>query len=149
MVFSEMLREGNVQGDRRADSILRLAPFAAALLVPGARIFYRNWFYGGKADELVVTMSYRRASPDHNFTLKWGECLVNQAGNIPRVTVEVLNDQFRNKTQLPYKRTTRFGLSEMPWAHPANILRRMAPRYVYTDDPRIESGCPPHPCPTS
>jgi hypothetical protein len=128
-----MLREENMQVYRRAVSILWLVPVAAALLGQGARADnFAKVHYDVKADELVVTMSYRGTNPDHNFTLKWGECLANQAGNIPSVTVEVLDDQFRDRAQQPYKKTTRFGLSEMPCARPASITLRTAPHYVYT-----------------
>jgi hypothetical protein len=88
--------------------------------------------YDRRADELVVTMSYRGTNPNHNFTLKWGECLTDQSEKWQSVTVEVLDDQFDDRAQQSYKTTTRFSLSELPCSRPASVTLRTAPRFFYT-----------------
>ncbi len=89
-------------------------------------------YYDGKTDQLVVTMIYRGTNPDHRFTLKWGACQPNQAGGLPGVTVEVLDDQFEDPAVKEYRTTKRFSLVNLPCARPASVTLRTAPRFFYT-----------------
>jgi hypothetical protein len=86
-------------------------------------------YYDKKTGQLVVTMIYRGTNPNHQFSLKWGEC---QAGDPPSVTAEVLDDQFNDLATTNFKKTTRFDLSDMPCARPASITLRSAPRFFFT-----------------
>ena len=88
--------------------------------------------YDKASDELVVTMSYRGTNPDHSFSLKWGECLADQSGNLPGVTAEVLDDQWEDAAAKDFEKTTRFSLSGMPCGRPASVTLRTAPRFLYT-----------------
>jgi hypothetical protein len=88
--------------------------------------------YDPTTDELVVTMSYRGSNPDHGFSLKWGECLTDQAGGLPGVTAEVLDDQFQDRALEDHETITRFSLSPLPCGRPARVTLRTAPRFFYT-----------------
>jgi hypothetical protein len=88
--------------------------------------------YDKQTDSLVVTMIYRGTNPDHKFSLKWGECQAAQSGNLPGVTVEVLDDQFEDQAQQNYKKTKRFGLEGLPCPRPVSVTLRTAPRFIYT-----------------
>jgi len=89
-------------------------------------------YYEPKTDRLVVTMVYRGTNPNHHFTLQWGECQTNQSGNLPGVTVDVLDDQFNDLAQQDFRKTIRFKLTDMPCARPASVTLRTAPRFFYT-----------------
>jgi hypothetical protein len=89
-------------------------------------------YYDKKNEQLVVTMLYRGTNPNHKFSLKWGECQVDQSGNLPGVTVEVLDDQFDDQEQQDFKKTTRFSLAGLPCQRPASVTLRTAPRFFYT-----------------
>ena len=88
--------------------------------------------YDKQSDRLIVTMIYRGTNPNHNFSLKWGECQTNQSGNLPGVTVEVLDDQFGDVEQQDYKKTLRFSLAGLPCPRPVALTLRTAPRFFYT-----------------
>ena len=88
--------------------------------------------YDGQSDRLIVTMLYRGTNPNHNFSLKWGECQANQSGDLPGVTVEVLDDQFGDVEQQDYKKTMRFSLAGMPCPRPVAVTLKTAPRFFYT-----------------
>ena len=88
--------------------------------------------YDKLSDRLIVTMIYRGSNPNHNFSLKWGECQADQSGNLPGVTVEVLDDQFGDVAQQDYRKTVRFSLAGMPCPRPAALTLRTAPRFFYT-----------------
>jgi hypothetical protein len=88
-------------------------------------------FYDKSADALVITMRYRGTNPNHNFSLKWGECRTDQADELPTVSVEVLDDQFEDSAQQDFKKTTRFSLADLP-CRPAILTLRTAPRFIYT-----------------
>jgi hypothetical protein len=88
-------------------------------------------YYDKKNDQLVVTMLYRGTNPNHNFSLKWGQCEAQQSGNLPGVTVEVLDDQYEDSEQQDFKKTTHFGLTNLP-CRPVLVTLRSAPRFFYT-----------------
>jgi hypothetical protein len=89
-------------------------------------------YYDGKNDQLVVTMLFRGTNPNHKFSLKWGECQADQSGNLPGVTVEVLDDRFDDEEQQDFKKTMRFSLEGLPCRRPASVTLRTAPRFFYT-----------------
>ena len=89
-------------------------------------------YFDKKTDQLVVTMSYRGTNPDHNFSLKWGDCEADQSGNLPGVTAEVLDDQWEDVERQSYRKTTRFDLSGLPCRRPAKVTLRSAPRFFYS-----------------
>jgi hypothetical protein len=89
-------------------------------------------YYDAKNDRLVVTMVYRGTNPNHHFTLQWGKCQSNQSGDLPGVTVDVLDDQFNDLAQQDFRKTIRFKLNEMPCGRPASVTLRTAPRFFYT-----------------
>ncbi len=110
--------------NRRA--VLWLVPTAACVLVQTAHADnFGKIYYDKKADQLVVTMLYRGTNPNHKFSLKWGECLADQTGNLPGVTVEVLDDQFEDEEQQDFKKTARFDLAGLP-CRPASVTLRTA-----------------------
>jgi hypothetical protein len=88
--------------------------------------------YDKQSDRLIVTMIYRGTNPNHNFSLKWGECQADQSGSLPGVTVEVLDDQFADVAQQDYKKTVRFSLAGLPCPRPVALTLRTAPRFFYT-----------------
>ena len=88
--------------------------------------------YDRRTDRLIVTMVYGGTNPNHHFSLKWGECQVNQSGDLPGVTAEVLDDQFEDQAQQDFTKTVRFGLAGMPCPRPASVTLRTAPRFFYT-----------------
>ncbi len=93
---------------------------------------FANVYYDRRTDELVVTMWYRGTNPNHNFSLKWGECQAQQAGKLPGVTAQVLDDQWKDLAQHGYKKTTRLSLSALPCGRPVSVTLRSAPRFLYT-----------------
>ena len=88
-------------------------------------------YYDKKNDQLVVTMLYRGTNPNHNFSLKWGQCEAQQSENLPGVTAEVLDDQYEDTEQQDFKKTTHFSLTNLP-CRPAIVTLRSAPRFFYT-----------------
>jgi len=107
-----------------------LGALAPALFAPPARADnFGRIRYDKQSDRLIVTMIYRGTNPNHNFSLKWGECQADQAGNLPGVTVEVLDDQFDDVAQRDYKKTVRFSLAGLPCPRPAAVTLKTAPRF--------------------
>jgi hypothetical protein len=103
---------------------------AASLFAPATRADnFGRVYYDKKTAQLVVTMIYRGTNPNHQFSLKWGEC---RSGDLPSVTAEVLDDQFNDAARTDFKKTTRFSLMDMPCARPASVTLRSAPRFFYT-----------------
>jgi hypothetical protein len=89
-------------------------------------------YYDQKSDRLVVTMLYRGTNPNHQFSLRWGECQSAQSGNLPGVTVEVLDSQFDDVARQDFKKTIRFKLTDLPCERPVRVTLRSAPRFFYT-----------------
>jgi len=88
--------------------------------------------YDKRTDRLIVTMVYGGTNPNHHFSLKWGECQANQAGDLPGVTAEVLDDQFEDQAQQDFTKTVRLSLAGMPCPRPVSVTLRSAPRFFYT-----------------
>jgi len=110
----------------------RSAVLAAMLAAPISQADnFSRVYYDAKGDQLVIVMAYRGTNPDHVFSLKWGECTEPQPGNLPEVSVEVLDDQFQDAARRDFKSTTRFSLTDLP-CRPAKVTLRTAPRFYYT-----------------
>ena len=106
---------------------------AATLFAPAAEADnFETVQYDKQTDQLVVTMIYRGTNPDHNFSLKWGECRVPESGGLPGVTAEVLDDQFDDAAEQDFKKSVRFSLTDMPCSRPADLTLKTAPRFFYT-----------------
>jgi len=114
--------------------LCRLLPAVAAVLFSlGARADnFGRVRYDAQSDQLVVTMIYRGSNPNHAFSLKWGKCQANQSGEMPGVTLEVLDDQFDDPAQQDYRKTVLFSLAELPCRRPVKLTLRTAPRFFYT-----------------
>jgi|ERR1019366_307429 hypothetical protein len=105
--------------------------FAGALLdVVHADTFSRV-YYDDRKDELVVTMAYRGTNPDHTFSLKWGSCQTLANATEPEIVAEVLDSQWQHVASQPFKKTTRFSLSDLP-CRPVKLTLRTAPRFYVT-----------------
>ena len=117
---------------RRA--LYRLAPAAAAAFFSSAAPAddFGRVRYDAQGDQLVVTMIYRGSNPNHGFSPKWGKCQANQSGDLPGVTLEVLDDQFNDPAKQDYRKTVRFSLAELPCPRPVKVTLRTAPRFFYT-----------------
>jgi hypothetical protein len=111
-----------------------LLPAAAIyFLVPQAHADnFGKIYYDRTSGQLVVTMLYRGTNPNHKFSLQWGECQAGESGDLPGVTVEVLDDQFDDEEQQDFKKTMHFSLVGLPCQRPASVTLRTAPRFFYT-----------------
>ena len=87
--------------------------------------------YDGRNDELVITMRYRGTSPDHTFSLRWGQCKKAVGSRLHEILVEVLDVQWQDEERTEYTKTTRFGLTDLS-CRPAALTLRTAPRFFYT-----------------
>ena len=92
---------------------------------------FANARYDATTDQLVVTMRYRGTNPNHNFSLRWGECKSPSADARPEIVAEVLDDQWQDKAEHGYQKTTRFDLTGVT-CRPATLTLRTAPRFYYT-----------------
>jgi len=124
----------NAAASRRLARSMFWLGAAVAASFPAQTVFADNFskvVYDKEANQLVVTMRYRGTNPNHNFSLKWGECRSHRSDSLPEVTVEVLDDQFTDRAQQDFKKTVRFSLAELPCS-PARVTLRTAPRFIYT-----------------
>ena len=114
--------------------LCRLVPAVAAVLFSlGAHADnFGRVRYDAQTDQLVVSMIYRGSNPNHAFSLQWGKCQARQSGDLPGVTLEVLDDQFDDPAQQDFKKTVRFSLAELPCPRPVKLTLRTAPRFFYT-----------------
>ena len=118
---------------KRQSSILLILAAAATFASFHARADnFVKVRYDRRTDRLVVTMVYGGTNPNHHFSLKWGECQAKQAGDLPGVTAEVLDDQFEDQAQQDFTKTVHLSLAGMPCPRPASLTLRTAPRFFYT-----------------
>jgi hypothetical protein len=118
---------------KRQSSILLILAAAATFVSLQARADnFVKVRYDKRTDRLIVTMVYGGTNPNHHFSLKWGECQANQAGDLPGVTAEVLDDQFEDQAQQDFTKTVHLSLAGMPCPRPASLTLRTAPRFFYT-----------------
>jgi hypothetical protein len=107
------------------------SPFAAAPFDVARGDTFSGVSYDPAHDELVVTMAYRGTNPDHTFSLKWGPCQTSADAGQPEIVAEVLDSQWQDAARQPFKKTTRFGLSDLP-CRPVKLTLRTAPRFYVT-----------------
>jgi hypothetical protein len=85
--------------------------------------------YDQATNELVVTILYGGTNPNHEFTLKWGSCELDESGHrMPLVNGEILDDQFNDAEERQYKTVRRFSLADMPCPRPAIVTVSTAPK---------------------
>ena len=117
---------------RRTLCRLMLAAVAALFAIGARADNFGRVRYDGQADQLIVTMIYRGSNPDHTFSLKWGKCRAHQSGDLPGVTLEVLDDQFQDRALQEYTKKVRFDLTGLPCPRPVSISLTTAPHFFYT-----------------
>jgi hypothetical protein len=111
---------------------LILAAAATLFSLTGRADNFARVRYDKRTDRLIVTMVYRGTNPNHNFSLKWGPCQANQAGDLPGAAAEVLDDQYGDAAEQDFTKTVRLSLAGMPCTRPASVTLRSAPRFLYT-----------------
>jgi len=121
-----------MNGQRHSLFWLILAAAATFFSLRGSADNFAKVRYDRQTDRLVITMIYRGTNPNHNFSLKWGDCQANQSGNLPGATAEVLDDQYDDTAQQEFTKTVRLSLAGMPCPRPASVSLRTAPRFFYT-----------------
>jgi hypothetical protein len=105
-----------------------LLAHAAAMVSPATAGNFGSSYYDRATDELVVTILYGGTNPNHQFTLKWGTCELDESGHRkPLVNGEILDDQFNDTEQQQYKVVSRFSLKDMPCPRPAIVAVSIAP----------------------
>jgi hypothetical protein len=87
-------------------------------------------YYDRATDQLVVTMHYRGTNPDHRFSLQWGGCKAGTDERGAEVAGLVVDSQASDAARMPFDRTTRFDLTDMP-CRPAKLTLRTAPRFAF------------------
>ena len=92
---------------------------------------FANVYYDTGKDQLVVTVFYRGTNPDHQFSLKWGQCKQVGDGSGQEIVAEVLDGQWQDIARQNFKKTTRFSLADLR-CRPSKLTLRTAPRFYYT-----------------
>ncbi|HMH27715.1 MAG TPA: hypothetical protein VK580_03975 [Steroidobacteraceae bacterium] len=118
--------------ERQSSFLLILATAATFASLQARADNFVKVRYDKRTDRLIVTMVYGGTNPNHHFSLKWGECQANQAGDLSGVTAEVLDDQFEDRAQQDFTKTVHLSLAGMPCPRPASVTLRTAPRFFYT-----------------
>jgi hypothetical protein len=118
---------------------MRAAPLWSCLAATGGCLFgtsavraatFSAAYYDPQTNELVVTMAYDGTNPDHQFSLKWGQCHpLGKSGQ--QIVGEVLDSQWNDAAKQSFTKTVRFTLGSMS-CRPATVTLRSAPRYEYT-----------------
>jgi hypothetical protein len=91
---------------------------------------FDNVYYDGRTDELVVTMRYSGTNPNHDFSLKWGECHGGATDGVGSINVDVIDSQWQDQEQQDYVKTKRFALSSVS-CRPAKVTLFTPPRFEY------------------
>lgn len=98
-----------------------------------------NVYYDARTDELVVTMSYRGTNPDHQFSLKWGQCRDSTDVSGHEIDVVVLDSQWQDAALQDFKKTTSFSLADLG-CRPAKLILRTPPRSYYVLQIPLQTG---------
>jgi hypothetical protein len=118
------------------NTFARLILACALTLLGGAGVMnttatagnFGSSYYDRATDELVVTILYGGTNPNHQFTIQWGRCELDESGHrSPLVNAEILDDQFNDTEQQQYKVVSRFSLKDMPCPRPAIVAVSIAP----------------------
>jgi hypothetical protein len=103
----------------------------AAAPTPYAATF-SGAYYDPETHELVVTMIYRGTSPEHQFSVQWGNCQpLGDDGATHQIVGEVLDAQWDDDAQQTFTKTVRFNVANLN-CRPATVTLRTAPRFEYT-----------------
>jgi hypothetical protein len=86
--------------------------------------------YDSAADQLIVTMLYRGTNPDHDFSLKWGECKSLPDGS-NEVAAEVIDSQARDAARQDFRKTVHLSLDGLS-CRPAKLTLRAPPRSFFS-----------------
>jgi hypothetical protein len=124
----------SIQGVRRILVIRALAPLGCVLAMsrPASADNFGPSYYDRATNELVVTMLYGGTSPNHKFTLKWGDCQFDDSGRrMPLVNADILDDRFNDTEQQQYSIVARFSLADMPCPRPAAVTVSTAPGFSF------------------
>lgn len=101
---------------------------AGAIISTAAATNFGASYYDRATDELVVTILYGGTNANHQFTLKWGSCELDESGDRkPLVNAEIVDDQFNDTEQQQYKTVSHFSLKDMPCPRPAIVDVSIAP----------------------
>jgi len=104
------------------------------LAAPGLQAAtFSSAYYDSKANELVVTMTYRGTNPDHEFSVQWGKCqtLEDDDGGKHQIAAELLDSQWSDDEQQTFNKTVHISLANLN-CRPALVTLRTAPRFEYT-----------------
>ena len=124
------LLSSNFRWQRTTSSVLFL--LLAFMLAQSAQADnFARVTYDGRKDELAITMSYRGTNPDHTFSLRWGQCKELAGSQLHEIVVDVLDSQWQDDERADFKKTTRFGLTDLS-CRPATLTLRTAPHFFYT-----------------
>jgi hypothetical protein len=91
---------------------------------------FQSVTYDAAKDELVIVVRYRGTNPDHQFSLKWGDC-VDHGDNRREIVAELLDQQFQDAARQNFRQTLHMSLAAMD-CRPAAVTLRTAPRFYYT-----------------
>jgi hypothetical protein len=91
---------------------------------------FDNVYYDSRTDELVVTMRYSGTNPNHDFSLKWGECRPGSTNGSSSINADVTDSQWQDVEQHEYVKTTRFPLTSLT-CRPAKVTLFTPPRFEY------------------
>jgi len=90
--------------------------------------------YDAKNDELVVTMLYSGTNPDHEFSLRWDDCIAHPDGTTD-VRAQVVDSQERDAARQEFKKTVHFSLKDLS-CRPARVTLRASPHtYISLEVP--------------
>ena len=130
-------------GRRSERALYALLCIAATLLSQGALADnFASVHYDVRTDQLVVTINYRGTNPDHDFSLKWGQCEELPDGGGREIVAELLDSQWNDPAIQNFKKTTRFNLDALP-CRPVKLTLRTAPRFYYTLQIPARNAPPP------
>jgi len=114
----------------RCTSVVATSLLFASPALPAAA--FSSAHYDSGTNELVVTMIYSGSNPDHEFSIKWGECQMPGDGSAKhQIAGEIIDSQWNDTEQQTYTKTVRFGLASIN-CRPATVTLRTAPRFEYT-----------------
>jgi hypothetical protein len=104
---------------------------AAAAPAPQASTF-SGAYYHPQTHELVLMTIYRGTNPDHQFSVRWGECQpLGGDGTTHQIVRQVLDSQWDDAAQQTFTKTVRFNVASLN-CRPATVTLRTAPRFEYT-----------------
>lgn len=91
---------------------------------------FSSAYYDPQTNQLVVTLTYGGTNPDHQFSVRWGQCHpLGEASH--QIVGEVLDSEWNDASKQDFTKTVRFGLASLN-CRPATVTLRTAPRYEYT-----------------